>query len=104
MARHNHRVLNLTRRCHIKLSQAVARIEAHTCEWVERGVSFRELTLSEVLAIRASQQEAARALPYRNLSNELPGLIFVPPEADRYKFRTRYPLLRQAAEMLQQGA
>lgn len=98
------RFFNLTRNCHVDAGQVLARIESHVAAWVERGKTYRELSLPEVLALRAAQRETAPPLPYRGVSNELPGIIFQPPARDRYKFRDRYPLLRQAAEILGQYA
>ncbi len=104
MAKHANRVRNLTRNCSLDRHQAEIRIEAGTCVWVERNISFRELTLAEVLELRAAHRESGQPSPYRGLSNELPGLIFEPPAPDKYKFRERWPLLKGAAELLSQFA
>lgn len=100
--RHSNRVYNLTRKCSLDLHQALTRIEGGTAAWVEAGRTFRELTLAEVMFLRAQQAERAQEWnsPYRGMSNELPGLKWEPPTADRYKFRARFPLLRAAHEIL----
>lgn len=100
--RHSNRVYNLTRKCSLDKDQAILRIERGTAEWVDRGRTFRELSFTEVLSLRATNQEREREWnsPYRGMSNELPGLRWEPPTADRYKFRARFPLLRAAHEIL----
>ena len=71
--------------------------------WVSVGKSFADLekpAIAEMLNLRAAQGEHSQLHPYRNVANELPGIIFQPPARDRYKFRERYPLLREAAILL----
>ncbi len=94
------RVLNLSRNSHLKLHQAQERIAAGTAVWVQIGISLRELTLAEILARRLRHHESGQPLPYRNVSNELPGLVFQPPPQDVCKWRDRWPLLIQAAALL----
>ncbi len=98
------RILNLTRRTLIKRHQAVSRIEAFTAVWVERNVSIRELTLPEVLALRAAHKESpesGRSPGCGLYTNELPGFYFQRPAKDQYKgLSNRWPLLA-AAQFLQ---
>lgn len=100
------RVLNLTRNSYVKAHQAEERIAAGVAVWIERRVSFRELTLPEVLERRSLKEQhgvSGLTSPYRGMSNELPGLKWEPPTADKYKFRQRFPLLRAAAEFMRQA-
>ena len=101
----SHRVLNLTRNSYIKAHQAEERIAAGVAVWIERRVSFRELTLPEVMELRAQQIKRATEWnsPYRIAANELPGLKWEPPAKERYSYRQRFPLLRAAHEFLNQA-
>lgn len=96
MASHS-KILNISKNCKIKRSQAIHRIAGGVAVWVEEGFSIRELTLPERLAARAQSAETER---FGNMLNELPGLKWEPPTAERYSFRLRYPILRQAQEFL----
>lgn len=76
------RILNLTRNIRLKPHQAEARIAANVSEWVESGKTIRDLSLSEIVALRAKQarHEALRELP----DAEIPGLKFVGPRCPLY--------------------
>lgn len=73
MASHS-RVFNLTSGCRIKRSQALGRIAHCLSEWVEPGVSIRNLTLAETVARRSAQARLEEPLPLA----EIPGLIYRP--------------------------
>lgn len=70
------RVFNVTRRYHIKYKHALRGIENCSVEWVEEGMTVRDLTLAESIAKRNAQQRLiAEPLSFA----ELPGVIFRPP-------------------------
>jgi hypothetical protein len=77
------RILNITRGFHLKHSQAQRAVDAAACEWVEFGVSIRNLSLTESIAKR--NQQAAERDPLAEA--EISGLIFQLPE--RYSARNR---------------
>ena len=104
MAKNRNRAYNETQNRSFPLNQVLPRIEARVAVWIVRGERYRDLSLAEVLELRAIQSQAAPQLPYRGIANELPGLIYQPPKQDRYKFRERWPLLKQAAELLERWA
>lgn len=70
----NTRVLNLTRRFHMKQSQAARAVENCACAWVEFGMTVRDLTLVEAIAARNHQAFLRDPLPF----SELPGLVYQP--------------------------
>lgn len=70
------RVFNVTRGYHIKYKHALRGIDNCAVDWVEEGVSVRDLTLAESIAKRSAQVK----LIEEPLSfAELPGVIFRPP-------------------------
>ncbi len=72
-----HRVFNETRKFRMKYNQALRAIENCACEWVEVGVSVRDLTIAEALQTRMKQtkNKDPGALPFA----ELPMVVFEPP-------------------------
>lgn len=71
----NSRVVNITRRYSMKYKQALRAIENHSAAWVEFGVSIRDLTLAESIALRNIEASQREPLAYA----ELPGITFNPP-------------------------
>lgn len=68
------RVLNITRGFHLRFNQARKAVENCACEWVELGVSIRDLTLVESITARAVQAKNREPLPFA----EIHGLRFDP--------------------------
>ena len=68
------RVSNLTNGCWLKLKQAAQAVEVCSAVWVIPGVSIRNVTLAEAIALRNLQAAQRAPLPYA----ELPGLTFMP--------------------------
>ena len=56
----------------MKHRQAAQAVENCACEWVEFGVSLRDLTLAEAIAARNRQASLREPLPFA----ELPGLLY----------------------------
>ena len=71
----NKRILNLSTKRTIKRSQAIGRVEQCVSAWVEQGVSIRDLSLAESIALRSKQARESEELD----RSELPGLTFKPP-------------------------
>jgi len=69
------RILNITRGFRLKRSQAYRALENGACAWVEVGVSVRDLTLAESIAVRNQQAKMREPLVYA----EIPGLVFDGP-------------------------
>ena len=69
-----HRVLNVTRGLRMKLAQAERAVEACSAIWVEHGVSLRDASFGEAIALRNAQ--AAEREPLA--SAERPGQLFDP--------------------------
>ncbi len=86
------RVLNITRQYHLKPSQAQRAIDQCAAEWVEQGVSIRDLTLPESISKRNEQAKLRDPLP----GMEIPGLIFKPPAYAAQSAHERADLVRAA--------
>ena len=78
------RVVNVTRGLHWKFRRAEKAVFECACEWVEYGVSVRDLTLAESISKRNLQAANREPLAYA----EIPGLVFTGP--------TDYGLIRDA--------
>lgn len=72
----NHRIVNLTRGYWLKFAQAARAVDMCAAEWVEFGVSVRDLTLAG--AITARNERARRMEPLA--ASEVLGVFFEPPE------------------------
>ena len=93
----NQRVLNVTRGYTLKHKQALRAVENCSAEWVEFGVSIRDLTLAESISRRNEQAKIREPLPLA----EIPGVIFQPPiQANN---SDRYLLLQQANQFIAQA-
>lgn len=68
-------VFNETRGYSIRFKQALRAVENCACEWIEYGVSIRDLNLAESISARAEQAKLREPLPY----SEVHGLRFEPP-------------------------
>ncbi len=88
------RVLNITKGCYKRYSQALQAIEIGACAWVEEGVSIRNLTIAESIAFRNDQAKQREPLAYA----EDFALIFNGP------LPNRYDLIKQAHEFVANGA
>jgi hypothetical protein len=98
------RVLNLTRNCRLKLHQAESRIAAGVAEWVRVGHSIRELSLSEVLVKREHQRIYGASddhSDFNPVSNEIRGIRWEPPTAEKFCQGDRYKLLRESYKFQQ---
>lgn len=84
------RILNITRGFRLKRSQAYRAIENGACAWVEVGVSVRDLTLAESIAVRNEQARLREPLEWA----EIPGLMFDGP------LPVRNDLIRAAHEFV----
>lgn len=80
------RILNISRGFRLKPNQAYRAIENGACEWVELGISIRDLTLAESIDFRNKQAAVREPLEYA----EIPGI--------KYDGKTDYNLIRQAHE------
>lgn len=58
----------------MKGKQALHAVEQCVCEWVEYGISIRDLTIAEALAKRNEQAAIREPLA----AAEIPGLIYEP--------------------------
>lgn len=112
MAAHT-RVLNVTRNCWMKQSQALRAIENCAYAWEEFGVSIRALTVAEAIAARNEQARLSIGLIYwvegkdgkmiaKPYSAEIPGVVFQPPAraeaATRNELRLAWEANRFAAQ------
>lgn len=70
----NQRVLNLTRGYSLKHRQACKAVEMCSAEWVEYGVSIRDLSIAESIAARNKQAREREPLA----DAELPGITYKP--------------------------
>jgi hypothetical protein len=87
-----HRVQNVTRGIRLKLNQAERAVEACAAEWVEYGVSIRDVTLAEAIELRNSQA----ATRERMAKAELPGLKYDPPKGGAESLRQEWWLAMRA--------
>ena len=78
------KIVNITRNLHWKFRRAEQAVFECACEWVEYGVSVRDLTLAESIQMRNVQAANREPLAYA----EIPGLVFTGP--------TDYALIREA--------
>lgn len=74
------RVVNLTRGLHWKFRRAEKAVYECACEWVEYGVSVRDLTLAESISRRNEQSARREPLAYA----EIPGLVYRGPIPQDY--------------------
>jgi hypothetical protein len=97
VSRLNEHLLNTTRKCYRNRGQVLPLI-GRTLAWVDEGVSFRELNLSEMIAHRAKQVINSAHL---TVANDIPNVVWEPPAQERtYSFlRHRYQLLKQTQRM-----
>ena|ERR1700748_2850071 len=85
MASHS-KIHNISSNRYIKKSQAFGRIEQCISDWVEYGVSIRDLTLAEAIQARSQQAKDREPLPLA----EIHGLKYEP--ASRNAVSTRESL------------
>ena len=69
------RILNITKNCYLKRSQAERAVEACSCAWVEFGKTVRSLNLAESIQARKQQAKERELLE----TAELPGIKYQPP-------------------------
>lgn len=87
------RVLNLSRGFRLRFNQARKAVENCACEWVEVGISIRDLTLQESIAARAQLAKDREPLPFA----EVPGLSFEPATGQAGAHRQSRRLAYEAA-------
>jgi hypothetical protein len=92
----NQRVLNTTRGYTLKHKQACRAVEQCSAEWVEFGVSIRDLNLTESITKRNQQAKDRDPLPYA----EIPGLIY--QSSDKQALQQEIALSNQANQYFQQ--
>lgn len=71
----NQRVQNISRGYSMKHRQAEKAVATCSAEWVEYGVSIRDLTVAEAIAARNKQAADREPLPLP----EIPGVVFRSP-------------------------
>ena len=86
------RILNLSRKFHLKPSQAQRAIENCSAEWVEENMSIRDLTLAESIEKRNQQAKQREPLPQA----EIPGLMYHQPASAALSAHERAELVRAA--------
>lgn len=96
------RILNLTRNCRLKRHQAEARVAAGVAGWVVKGESIRELSLREIMDLRA--QRGTETIDPSLAASELPGLVWQPPTSQRGNTRRNSELIRAAYEFANETA
>jgi len=82
------KIVNLTRGLHWKFRRAERAVFECACEWVEYGVSVRDLSLAESIQMRNKQAADREPLAYA----EIPGLV--------YSGATDYSLVRAAHQFV----
>lgn len=87
------RILNVTRGFRLRFNQARKAVEQCACEWVEVGLTIRDLTLAESIAARAQQAKDREPLPFA----EVPGLSFEAPTGGAGAHRQSRRLAYEAA-------
>lgn len=98
MSRKNEHFLNVTRNCYRESGQVLPAIGV-TLAWVEIGISFRELSFVEVMAIRS--QEAQEFAPLAPV--EVSGCIWDPPMRDKSTRPERYALVGAAYQFYRES-
>lgn len=86
-------VLNVSRGYRLRFNQARRAVDQCAAEWVEVGVSIRDLTLQESVAARAQQAKDREPLPFA----EVPGLSFEPATGQAGAHRQSRRLAYEAA-------
>lgn len=82
------RVVNLSNGFRLKPAHALRAIEQCSAEWVEQGVSIRNLSLAESICKRNEMAKNSEPLPY----SEVAGITFKGPLPNDFN------LIRQAHE------
>ncbi len=95
----NKRIYNVTRGFTLKYKQAVAAIDNCAADWVEEGVSIRDLTLAESIAARVVKAKLREPLPYA----ELHGVRFEPPAGAEMAHRASRQLVYGAYRFCQES-
>ena len=96
----NTRVLNLTRGFRLRFNQAARAVEQCAAAWVEYGVSIRDVTLAEAIALRNAQAARRVELAYA----ELPGLVYEPAIGGAEGYRVERRLAIEANQFAERGA
>lgn len=86
------RILNITRKYHLKPSQAQRAIDECSAVWVAPGISIRDLNLAESIAARNEQAKTRDPLP----GMEIPGIIYKQPAYAATTAHERADLVRAA--------
>jgi hypothetical protein len=93
------RVLNVTTGHHLKRGAVERAFEACAVDWVEKGVSIRNLTLQESILARRVQALEREPLPYA----ELHGLSYDPSASGLLASKAGAALIRAAAQFVEQA-
>lgn len=91
MASHN-RIFNTTKRCWWKPRHVEQALDACAVEWVEPGLSVRDLTLQESTIARNTRARLAEPMPYAELHH----LSFDPAESGVVAHRMERRLVAEA--------
>lgn len=89
----NPRIVNLTNGCRFKRGYVERALDACAVEWVEIGVSIRNLTPQESIIARNTRARLLEPMPYA----ELPGVRFDPPASGIGATKIEGRLLWEAA-------
>lgn len=90
------RIINLTNGFRYKRGQVERAIENCSAEWVEQGVSIRNLNPIESTAARNARAKILEPMPYA----EIPGVRFDPPVSGISATRREGALMWQAHDFL----
>jgi hypothetical protein len=96
----NVRVFNTSRQYSMKHKQALRAVENCACAWVEFGVSVRDLTLAESIAVRNQQAHDIEPLALAELRN----CVYRPAERNQAQARQGYQWVRAANQFAAMGA
>lgn len=98
MSRKNEHFFNVSRNCYRESGQVLPAIGV-TLAWVKSGISFRELSFAEVMAIRS--HEAQQCEPLAPV--EVSGCIWDPPMRDKSSQPERYALVGAAYQFYRES-
>jgi hypothetical protein len=95
------RVINLSTETSIKRGQARGRVEQCLSEWVVEGYTIRNLSLTEMISLRAAVARTQRLMQEAMPNAELPRISFKPPvqaESCRQQVRQLVGMANRFAE------
>ena len=93
-----HRVFNVSRGIRLKLKQAETAVDVCAAVWVVFGVSIRDVSVAEAIALRNRRAAGLERLEYA----ELPGLVYEPRAGAMESHRREQHLARCATVFCRQ--